>query len=63
MHNVVLKWQAAHAKIGKPIELGERLCFGFHFYMAESKAAGIEKARKYYEENMKCSASCGWSAR
>ena len=53
MHSVVLKWQKAHEKFGKPIELGERLCFGFHFYMAESKAAGIEKARKYYEENMK----------
>jgi alkanesulfonate monooxygenase SsuD/methylene tetrahydromethanopterin reductase-like flavin-dependent oxidoreductase (luciferase family) len=53
MHSVVLKWQKAHEKIGKPIELGERLCFGFHFYMADSKADGIKKAAKYYEENMK----------
>jgi alkanesulfonate monooxygenase SsuD/methylene tetrahydromethanopterin reductase-like flavin-dependent oxidoreductase (luciferase family) len=53
MQNVVLKWQQAHARIGKPIELGERLCFGFHFYMADSKADGIRKAAKYYEENMK----------
>ena len=37
MHKVVLGWQEAHAKQGKHIELGERLCFGFHFYMADSK--------------------------
>jgi alkanesulfonate monooxygenase SsuD/methylene tetrahydromethanopterin reductase-like flavin-dependent oxidoreductase (luciferase family) len=53
MHKVVLGWQEAHAKQGKHIELGERLCFGFHFYMGKSKQDGIERARKYYEENMK----------
>src|SRR5580700_7487573 len=53
MHKVVLGWQEAHAKMGKQIELGERLCFGFHFYMADSKADGIKRAAKYYEENMK----------
>ena len=53
MHSVVLNWQAAHAKLGKKIELGERLCFGFHFYIADSKQQGIDQARKYYEENMK----------
>src|ERR1700682_6497452 len=53
MHRVVLDWQAAHAKLGKPIELGERLCFGFHFYMADSREQGMNEAAKYYEENMK----------
>src|SRR4051794_20577598 len=53
MHNVVLKWQAEHAKIGKQLELGERLCFGFHFYIGESKEQYIREAAKYYEENMK----------
>src|SRR6266700_3910539 len=48
MHNVVLAWQKAHAKIGKHLELGERMCFGFHFYIADSREAG-----KFYEENMK----------
>jgi hypothetical protein len=37
MHKVVIDWQTAHAKLGKPIDLGERLCFGFHFYMADSR--------------------------
>jgi len=53
MHRVVLGWQEAHARLGKQIGLGERLCFGFHFYMADSKADGMRRAAKYYEENMK----------
>ena len=53
MHKVVLDWQAAHARIGKHLELGERLCFGFHFYIADSREQGIREAGKYYEENMK----------
>src|SRR5262249_41102631 len=53
MHRVVLDWQTAHANTGKPIELGERLCFGFHFYMANSREQGMKEAAKYYEENMK----------
>ena len=53
MHSVVLKWQEAHARIGKQLELGERMCFGFHFYIADSREQGIREAAKYYEENMK----------
>ena len=52
-HKVVLAWQEAHARLGKHIELGERLCFGFHFYMADSRAQGLKEAGKYYEENLK----------
>jgi len=53
MHNVVLAWQEAHARIGRQIELGERMCFGFHFYIADSREQGIREAGKFYEENMK----------
>jgi len=53
MHRVVVDWQAAHARLGKHIELGERLCFGYHFYMADSREQGMKEAAKYYEENMK----------
>ncbi len=53
MHKVVLAWQEAHARQGKHIELGERLCFGFHFYIADSREQGAREAAKYYEENMK----------
>ena len=53
MHRVVLGWQEAHARIGKQLEMGERLCFGFHFYLAKNREQGIREAGKYYEENMK----------
>jgi alkanesulfonate monooxygenase SsuD/methylene tetrahydromethanopterin reductase-like flavin-dependent oxidoreductase (luciferase family) len=53
MHSVVLKWQEAHKKLGIDLELGERMCFGFHFYIADSREQGIKEAAKYYEENMK----------
>jgi alkanesulfonate monooxygenase SsuD/methylene tetrahydromethanopterin reductase-like flavin-dependent oxidoreductase (luciferase family) len=53
MHSVVLKWQEAHKRLGIDIELGERMCFGFHFYIADSREQGIREEAKYYEENMK----------
>src|ERR1700724_2801507 len=53
MHRVVLAWQEAHARIGQQLEMGERLCFGFHFYLAKNREQGIREAAKYYEENMK----------
>ena len=53
MHSVVLKWQEAHKRLGIHLELGERMCFGFHFYIADSREQGIREAAKYYEENMK----------
>jgi alkanesulfonate monooxygenase SsuD/methylene tetrahydromethanopterin reductase-like flavin-dependent oxidoreductase (luciferase family) len=53
MHNVVMGWQEAHAKRGIQLEPGERLAFGFHFFLADSREEGIRLAGKYYEENMK----------
>jgi alkanesulfonate monooxygenase SsuD/methylene tetrahydromethanopterin reductase-like flavin-dependent oxidoreductase (luciferase family) len=53
MHRTVIAWNEAHARIGKHLELGERLCFGFHFYIADSREQGIREAGKFYEENMK----------
>jgi alkanesulfonate monooxygenase SsuD/methylene tetrahydromethanopterin reductase-like flavin-dependent oxidoreductase (luciferase family) len=53
MHRVVMAWQEAHARLGRHLELGEGLCFGFHFYIANSREQGIREAGKYYEENLK----------
>ena len=53
MHRVVMAWQEAHARIGRHLELGEGLCFGYHFYIADSREQGIREAGKYYEENLK----------
>jgi alkanesulfonate monooxygenase SsuD/methylene tetrahydromethanopterin reductase-like flavin-dependent oxidoreductase (luciferase family) len=53
MHRVVVAWQEAQAHYGRHLELGEDLCFGFHFYIANSREQGMREAAKYYEENMK----------
>jgi alkanesulfonate monooxygenase SsuD/methylene tetrahydromethanopterin reductase-like flavin-dependent oxidoreductase (luciferase family) len=53
MRKVVLAWRDAHARLGQHLELGERLCFGFHFYIAASREQGAREAAKYYEENVK----------
>ena len=53
MHRVVMAWQETQARYGRHLELGEDLCFGFHFYIADSREQGIREAAKYYEENMK----------
>jgi alkanesulfonate monooxygenase SsuD/methylene tetrahydromethanopterin reductase-like flavin-dependent oxidoreductase (luciferase family) len=46
-------FQAAYARAGKHIELGERLSLGYQFFIAESREAGMREAAKYYEENLK----------
>lgn len=53
MHRVVEKWNEIQARYGQHKELGADLCFGFHFYMADTVEQGIKEAAKYYEENMK----------
>jgi alkanesulfonate monooxygenase SsuD/methylene tetrahydromethanopterin reductase-like flavin-dependent oxidoreductase (luciferase family) len=53
MHRVVLAWQEAQARVGRHLQLGEGLCFGYHFYIADSREQGIREAGKYYEENLK----------
>ncbi len=46
-------FQAAYARRGVELKLGERLAIGFQFCIAESREAAMRKAAKYYEENMK----------
>ncbi|HET6309145.1 MAG TPA: LLM class flavin-dependent oxidoreductase, partial [Rhodopila sp.] len=53
VHKVMVAFQEAHARIGKQLELGERLAIGFQFYIADSVEQGLREAGKYYEENMK----------
>ena len=53
MHSVVMAWQEAQARVGREIQLGEDLAFGYHCYIAESREQGMKEAAKYYEENLK----------
>lgn len=49
----MLGFQAAYARRGVKLELGEKLALGFQFHIAKSREAGIREAAKHYEENMK----------
>src|SRR5271166_2796133 len=53
VHKSMVDFQAAYARVGKHIELGERMALGFQFYLADSVEQGMRVAAKYYEENMK----------
>jgi alkanesulfonate monooxygenase SsuD/methylene tetrahydromethanopterin reductase-like flavin-dependent oxidoreductase (luciferase family) len=53
VHKSMVDFQAAYARAGKHIELGERVALGFQFYLADSVEQGMRVAGKYYEENMK----------
>src|SRR5579863_978216 len=53
VHKSMVDFQAAYARAGKQIELGERMALGFQFYIAPSVEEGMRVAAKYYEENMK----------
>lgn len=46
-------FQAAYARRGIKLQMGEKLALGFQFHIAESREAAIKKAAPYYEENMK----------
>src|SRR5277367_6787035 len=47
------EFQAAYARRGVEIALGERLSLGYQFTIAESREAAMRQAAAYYEENMK----------
>ena len=49
----MIGFQAAYARRGIELELGERLALGFQFHIAKSREDGMSEAAKYYEENMK----------
>src|ERR1700743_958346 len=46
-------FQAAYARRGIELALGERLALGFQFHIAKSREDGMREAAKHYEENMK----------
>src|SRR5215472_5335269 len=46
-------FREAYARRGIELQPGERLSFGFQFFIAESRAAAMRAAANYYEENMK----------
>jgi hypothetical protein len=49
----MLGFQAAYARRGIKLELGERLALGYQFHIAPSREQAIREAAPHYEENMK----------
>jgi len=49
----MLGFQAAYARRGVKLELGEKLALGFQFHIAKNREEGMREAAKNYEENMK----------
>ncbi len=49
----MVEFQAAYARRGVKLDLGERLSLGYQFFIAESREAAMAQAGRYYEENMK----------
>ncbi len=49
----MVEFQAAYARRGVELAIGERLSLGYQFFIAESREAAMAQAGKYYEENMK----------
>jgi alkanesulfonate monooxygenase SsuD/methylene tetrahydromethanopterin reductase-like flavin-dependent oxidoreductase (luciferase family) len=49
----MLAFQAAYARRGVQLALGERLALGYQFHIAASREQAIREAAPHYEENMK----------
>jgi alkanesulfonate monooxygenase SsuD/methylene tetrahydromethanopterin reductase-like flavin-dependent oxidoreductase (luciferase family) len=49
----MIGFQAAYARRGIELGLGERLALGFQFHIAKSREDGMREAAEHYEENMK----------
>jgi hypothetical protein len=49
----MLGFQAAYARRGIKLELGERLALGYQFHIASTREQAIREAAPHYEENMK----------
>ena len=57
---VVHAFREARARAGREGELGEGLCIGFSFHIADSVEQGIKEATPFFEENIKMFAPLGF---
>src|SRR5437773_689626 len=53
MRGVIEAYRDAYRRAGRETQLGEGLCIGFHFQLAETQGAAIKAAAGYFEENLK----------
>jgi alkanesulfonate monooxygenase SsuD/methylene tetrahydromethanopterin reductase-like flavin-dependent oxidoreductase (luciferase family) len=53
MRAVVEGYRDALRRAGREAELGEGLCIGYHFHLADSPEKALKEAAPYFEENLK----------
>jgi alkanesulfonate monooxygenase SsuD/methylene tetrahydromethanopterin reductase-like flavin-dependent oxidoreductase (luciferase family) len=53
LDNVVQAYRDALTRAGRDAELGEDLCIGQHFYIAETEEKAMKEAAPLFEENLK----------
>jgi alkanesulfonate monooxygenase SsuD/methylene tetrahydromethanopterin reductase-like flavin-dependent oxidoreductase (luciferase family) len=53
LRRVVEGYRDAVRRAGREVALGEGLCVGFHFQLAETEEAAMKAAAGYFEENLK----------
>jgi alkanesulfonate monooxygenase SsuD/methylene tetrahydromethanopterin reductase-like flavin-dependent oxidoreductase (luciferase family) len=59
----VRAFQEAHARAGIETALGENLCFGISFHLAETQEQAVAQARPFYEEHAKMFGPLGFLGR
>ncbi|HEY3068363.1 MAG TPA: hypothetical protein VGL09_21440, partial [Methylomirabilota bacterium] len=53
-------YREAAARAGRPLALGENLCLGIFFHIAETREKAIREITPYYEEHVKMFAPLGF---
>jgi alkanesulfonate monooxygenase SsuD/methylene tetrahydromethanopterin reductase-like flavin-dependent oxidoreductase (luciferase family) len=56
----ILGYREAAARAGRELALGEDLCLGIHFFIAESREKAIREITPFYEEHVKMFAPLGF---
>jgi alkanesulfonate monooxygenase SsuD/methylene tetrahydromethanopterin reductase-like flavin-dependent oxidoreductase (luciferase family) len=53
LRGVIAAFHEARARAGRQGPLGEGLCIGYHFHLADSQEKAMKEAAPYFEENLK----------
>ncbi len=55
----IIAYQEANASVGRDLALGQNLCLGLNFHMAETREKAIREATPFFEEHLKLFAPLG----
>ena len=55
----IIAFQEANARAGRDLALGQNLCLGLNFHIAETREKAIREATPFFEEHLKLFAPLG----